>query len=255
MSFPEPLRYLLNLDGFIIFIEGKKESGKTNLAMLLAEICHTFKYRIKFATNIKTECYYMEEIANYWDLKNWLENEHGKKLYVLDEAGKHIKKMRFMTQQNTLIMDLCQLIRHYDSGLIGVAPSSSFIDSNFLNTDILDARIRKLSKIQAQVKDYLQDQNYFLNDLPKTSIKHNSKDIAPFSMEKNVKVGQMMKCCQFAHWYAIDKTLNKARMRFTPPLHPEEAKRLLLSHIEHTELSHFTSNHEDKNPIQPKPEL
>ncbi len=143
MSLPKPLETLLNLDGFILFIEGKKGRGKTNTAMLLNEICHAFQWRKHFATNIGTECYYMKYIANYPELKRWLENEHGKKIFTLDEAGKHVKRMRFMSEQNTQLMDLLQLIRHYDCGFIGVAPSSSFIDSNFLNTDILGRENKK----------------------------------------------------------------------------------------------------------------
>ena len=84
----------------------------------------------------------------------------------MDEAGKHIRKSRFMTQKNILIMDTIQLIRHYDAGFIGIAPSESFINNNFLNTDILDAKIRKIKKDVAIVFDYLIKESYFLYGIP-----------------------------------------------------------------------------------------
>jgi len=181
---PQELENLLSQDGFIVFVEGKKGSGKTNFSMLLLEICHNFNLRTNFATNIETKCDYIKKIDNYYKLESWLQNDSGKKLYVLDEAGKHIKKMRFMTDQNLKFMELLQLIRHYDAGFIGVAPSSSFIDSSFLNTDILDARVRKLNKSTVKVVDYLSNSVYLIHRVPKTSIRHNGKDIALFNMNK-----------------------------------------------------------------------
>lgn len=183
MSLPPELDFLLQRDGFVIFISGAKEKGKTNLALLLAEIAYRFGYRKEIATNIWTESYFVKQITNFPDLKEWL-GRGGKKIYILDEAGKHIKKMRFMTDQNQQMMDLIQLIRHYDAGLIGCAPSESFIDNQFLNTDILDAKIRKITQKYAKVHDYLQNTMYILKQIPTTSIKYNSKDIATFNMER-----------------------------------------------------------------------
>lgn len=184
MSLPNELEALLKQDGFVAFIEGKKDRGKTNFAMLLIQICHSLNLRQHFATNITTHCHYVNQIDNYPDLESWLETVEGKKLYVLDEAGKHIKKMRFMTEKNTKIMDLIQLIRHYDAGFIGVAPSSKFVDSLFLNTDILDLRIRKVSRQVAKIFDYNISESYKIFDIPRSSIWHKSKDIAPFRMDK-----------------------------------------------------------------------
>lgn len=229
---PKPLVKILSLDGFILFIEGRKGSGKTNLSMLLAELCHLHKLRDLMATNIKTECYFMSQIDNFPDLKSWLENEKGKKLYILDEAGKHIKRLRFMTEQNTKFMDLVQLIRHYDAGLVGVAPSSKFVDSSFLNTDILDARIRKISLKRAIIHDYLKNEHYFLNDLPKTSVIHNSKDIATFSMKKEVSLSELPLCCQVAKLYVQFK--NYKKVGNIVKLDSTQVRRQLFTHLEHS---------------------
>ena len=174
---------LLQLDGFIMFIEGNKGDGKTNFSMYLTEVCYHLNFREHFASNIPTDCEYIRMIDNYPALKNWLENEKGKKLYVLDEAGKHVKRMRFMTEQNVQIMDLLQLIRHYDTGFIGIAPSAKYVDSNFLNTDLLDARIRKESKTFATINDFHSHKTYPFKNIPKTSIVHDDKHISTFTMQ------------------------------------------------------------------------
>jgi hypothetical protein len=222
---------LLSQDGFVIFIEGKRDNGKTNMAMLLNEISFIYKLRKIFSTNIYTECYYMKQITNYPDLEKWLDTEPGKKTYTLDEAGKHIKKLRFMSEKNTRIMDLLQLIRHYDAGFIGIAPSASFIDSNFMNTDILDARIRKLNRTHAKVTDYFNDDVYFLNDIPKTSISHKSKDIAEFSMERTMPSDGEALCCQIARLYLMDQNYMRIGKNFN--MTAEEVKRELVKHLKH----------------------
>lgn len=242
MPLPNQLENLLKQDGFVIFISGKRELGKTNFAMLLNEICKSYGFREAFATNIHTECYYMKEIKTYPELENWLMNGKEKKLYTLDEAGKHIKKLRFMSEKNTRIMDLLQLIRHYNAGFIGIAPSANFIDSNFMNTDILDAHIRKLSKTSAKITDYFNSEIYFLNDIPKTNIKHNSKDIAQFSMESNKPLTDLPLCCQVALLYLKDPHYERIGKNFSKTA--EEIKRLLQAHIEHTSVHTSQTTHE-----------
>jgi len=241
MSLPQEFINLLNLDGFIFFIEGRKGRGKTNFALLIAEICKAYNYRPHIATNIKCESFFVEQITTYPDLEEWLKKRNGKKLFILDESGKHIARMAFMTSQNKSFMDMLQLIRHYDGGFIGIAPSQKRIDSGFLNTDILDAKISKLSLTIAKVVDYFNNDCYFLTDLPKTSIQHSSKDLAEFSMNKKVDINKMEECCKFAHFYHIYTSIPRALTAMNlDPHQPEAGKRLLLKHLKHTENSRFT---------------
>jgi len=194
---------VLQRDGFIIFICGGKEKGKTNLALLLAEWCHVFGYRKRVSTNIATEDFRMEKkITDLVTLKAWFE-EGGRKLYILDELGKHLRRNRFMSAKNVDILDLCQLIRHYDAGLIGCAPSEDFIDSKFLNTDILDCKIKKITQATAKIDNYLLKESYFINDVPPTSIIYDSKDIAPFTEKPLVKLEDLPLCCRVSATYAI----------------------------------------------------
>ncbi len=239
---------ILKLDGAIIFIDGYKGSGKTNISMLLMEICHDNEYRKHFATNIKTESYYVQQITNYPDLEDWLKHAPGKKTYVLDEAGKHIKKLSFMTEQNKKIMDLIQLIRHYDCCLIGVAPSAKFVDSGFMDSDILDARISKISLHNAKVTDFYNNDHYFLNDLPKTSISYNCKDDAIFSMKKEVPMFEQPLCCQLARLYMNHPNMKDIGRQYN--LEAEEVKREIIKHLKHTFLNSSQATKEVSKSIE-----
>lgn len=251
MSLPQELTNLLNLDGFVFFIEGNKGKGKTNFALLIAQICYTYKYRVHIASNIKTESYMMEYINNYPDLENWLKAKNGKKLYILDESGKHIAKMAFMSGQNKNFMNILQLIRHYDGGFIGIAPSTKRVDSGLLNTDILDAKITKITLTTAKIVDYFNNCCYFLNDLPRTSILHSSKDLAVFSMERKVEIEKLSDCCQLAHYYYQYGSIRKAMTALGMNKEQVEVgKRLLIKHLRHTDKSLVTNSVEVRSTVE-----
>jgi hypothetical protein len=217
----------------VIFISGAKDNGKTNIAFLLAEICYVLNLRRKIGTNITTQSYMISDtITNYEDLDAWLKTG-GRKLYILDEFGKHAKKMRFMSEQNQLIMETIQLIRHYDAGFIGVAPSEKFVDSNFLNTDILDAHIIKRSRSRSVI--YLTKEREPLNVLhtPATSIGYNSKDTAPFSLHRPVSSDTQRRCCLVARAYAETGSYDAVSRQFNN-LNPKQIRELLRRHLRHT---------------------
>jgi hypothetical protein len=233
MSLPKEFTDLLNLDGFIFFVKGNKGKGKTNLALLLSEVCYGYGYRKHIATNIQCQSFFVKQITNYPDLEHWLVTTKGKKLYILDESGQHIGRMGFMSSKNRNFMDMLQKIRHYDCGFIGIAPSEKRVDSGFLNTDILDAQIKKITLTSAKVTDYYNNDCYFLTDLPRTSIKYNSKDLALFNMEKEEDVKSMTDCCKAAKYYSLTKNYTATGKYFSPPLVAEQVKRLIIKHCEH----------------------
>ena len=226
---------ILSKDGFIIYISGAKEKGKTDFSLLLAEYCHLKGFRTKLTTNIETESYMIEkQITNLPDLQAWLK-EKGRKLFILDEAGLSVAKLRFMSQINVEVMKILQMIRHYDAGFIGVAPSSKNVDSTFMDTDILDAHIKKLRKDTAIVKDYLENESYFLEDICKTSINFNSKHIAEFKLEKEIRREELPICCQIALSYTDTKNFADTAKLFK--LSTEEVKRKVIDHLKHSQIT------------------
>ena len=201
------------------------------MALLLAEWCYTFGYKTRIASNIKAEGYMIEQqITDKQTLEKWLE-ESGQKLFIFDELGKHLRRNRFMTAKNVEILDLVQLIRHYDAGIIGCAPSENFIDSKFLNTDVLDVKIKKLSKKNAKIDNYLSKQSYFLNDIPKTSIEYDSKDIAAFTEKPLIKMEDLPLCCRVSQTYALTGTYKAVIDSLDEIDHPKQVQRNIIECI------------------------
>ena len=91
--------------------------------------------------------------------------------------------MDFLSAKSKIILKLCQLVRKYDAHLIGIAPSEALVNKLFLNTDILDAHMKKMSKKIVQVKNYVTFQVGFLTDVPDTTIPFKSKYIAQFELK------------------------------------------------------------------------
>lgn len=227
------LLFVLNQDGFVIFVSGAKDQGKTNVSLLLAEICYALNFRRNIATNIWTESFMVQkQITNYDDLQAWFERDKSRKLYVLDELGKILKKMRFMSELNQLIMDTVQLVRHYDAGFIGVAPSEQFIDSLFLNTDILDARLYKQSRSVTRISLTRSKTSFNAFHTPATSIRYNSKDTASFRLHAPVSISSIRPCCSIAKRYA--ETGSYATIEKETGLNPKRIRELIRRHLKHT---------------------
>lgn len=224
---------ILRREGFVIFICGSKEKGKTNMALFLSEYCNDIGYKDDIATNIWTENYRIQhQIKDLETLEEWLKGK-GKKLFVLDELGKHLPKMGFMSKKNQMILNIVQLIWHYRAGFIGCAPSESFIDNNYLNTDILDAKIRKVTQTSALVFDYLQRDSYFLNYVPETSIKYNRYDIADFFLKKQIDLTSLKRCCEVAYHYGISQSYTYVKEK-TGIKHDEQIRQFIAEHCRHT---------------------
>ncbi|MGB8779430.1 MAG: hypothetical protein WCD81_02140 [Candidatus Bathyarchaeia archaeon] len=217
---------ILEQDGFVIVIKGRKDKGKTDFSLLLAEICYVQKYHTHIATNIKTESYMIEaQITDLESLKLWLQRP-GKKLYILDEAGIHLGRMRFMSQKNVEIFDVIQMCRHYDCGFIAISPSHVFIDRKILDTDILDLYIHKVSRQTAIINDRVSGKSWTLCNIPRTSIRFNSKDVAIFTLKKKLPLGNLDRDGQVAQLRAEGKSI--AEIETITKLSREQIKRSII---------------------------
>ena len=164
------------------FISGKRDSGKTDLALLLMERGKKEGLFGEIASNVTTRNDSSITYICYMDrLKEWLRLP-GKKAFFLDELGKHLYKMRFMSTMSRTILEICQLVRKYDAHFIGAAPSADFVNKLFFNTDILDYLLKKLSRRKAVMTSYVDDFSLLLEDIPRTKVKFLTKDIAIWEM-------------------------------------------------------------------------
>lgn len=164
------------------FVSGKRGSGKTDFSLLLLQNGKEIGLFDEIAANIATRNDPSITYIGYFDrLETWLKGP-GKKGFILDEMGKHLYKMSFMSKLSKVILGVCQLVRKFDAHLIGIAPSEELVNKMFFNTDILDSHMVKLSKRVCLIQNYTTETSYIIKRLPRTKIRFLTKDIAAFGL-------------------------------------------------------------------------
>jgi len=157
------------------------------------EILQAFGVIKQFATNIKVtnSPFPIERITNMEDLDLWLKSNPHKKHFTLDEAGKAMRRRTPMSGLNIDILDMVQVIRHYGAHLTYIAPNEKFIDSAMLGTDVLDIRIIKPDYKNKKLGvwfDLMEQKRIDFTNIPPTSIRYDSFDIAPFTKRSPNKI-------------------------------------------------------------------
>lgn len=229
------LQQVFKQSSSISYVCGKRDSGKTAWAHRCAEDVQNLGVIKKLATNVgqTRETDRIEYICYYDDFKQWLKTE-GNKLFILDELGQHLNRMRFMTEKSKLILDVCQLVRKFDAHLIGIAPSPQFVNRLFLNTDILDCYMRKLSRKKVKVFNYVTHKyGYIIYNIPNTTLPFLTKDIAMFDLKNPKRKGNLKELPlteKAALLYAKHRSLRKVGKLLD--LSHEEIRKLLNKHVQ-----------------------
>lgn len=169
----------------MIFIAGSRETGKTDFSLLIAEILNETKVMSWFGSNIKIyeSSFPIEHITNLDDLRSWCENRQGKKLFILDEAGKTLRRRSPMSSLNIALLDQLQILRKYKLSLILIAPNERYVDSASLGSDMLDGRFWKPNYKNPTEAVYISELDHTsitIDHIPKTSIHFDTWDVAPF---------------------------------------------------------------------------
>ena len=180
------LHLFLRQTSSCILILGRRESGKTDFSLLIAEILATKGIIKNFATNVKiySSPFPVERITNLDDLRFWCENTRGKKLFILDEAGKSLRRRTPMSSLNVKLLDNLQILRKYKLSIIFIAPHEKYIDSAALGSDIVDAVFIKPNYKNPKIAlydDWMEGTTLTLTNIPRTSIKFDTWDVAPFT--------------------------------------------------------------------------
>lgn len=140
-----------------------------------------------FATNIVVKGDPdIEYITNLEDLKSWAENRKGKKMFILDELGKSISRRRPMSAINIDFINELQTLRKFKLSLILIAPADKYVDSASLGSDVLDAVMDKPifdNPKYGVFYDLMKGERIEYSDLPRTSLKFDTWDIAPFKKD------------------------------------------------------------------------
>jgi len=205
----DDLKRLFQQSSSVSFIEGERDSGKTDFGCLLLETGKGEGIFDKIAANVATRNDPILEYICYFDrLEDWLKTP-GKKAFLLDEMGQHLYRMSFMSRMAKKILAICQLVRKFDAHFIGIAPSADFVNKLFFNTDILDCRMKKLSRKICYINNRAtRSRLYKIKRIRRTSIKFLTKDIALFG----------------------EKDPNKAKEQFANLPSFEQAAQLYLRH-------------------------
>ena len=171
-----------------ILVIGRRESGKTDFSFLITEILHYAQLITPFATNVRVHDspFPIERITNLADLELWCKDTSGKKLFILDEAGKSLRRRTPMAGLNIKLLDNLQILRKYRLSIIMIAPHSKYIDSAALGSDILDAVFTKPNFRNPRVAlydDLMDGAELTFTNIPKTSIHFDTWDVAPFTLK------------------------------------------------------------------------
>jgi len=180
-----------------IIIFGRRETGKTDLSLLIAEILFITGIIQHFASNIKIYKSPMpiEHITNLDDLRLWSKNTPGKKLFLFDEFGKAMRRRSPMSSLNIKLIDDLQILRKYKLSDLCCTVDEKYVDNSALGSDVLDGIFVKTNYKNPKValyNDFLEDFSKAIEDIPRTSIEFDTWDVAPFT-EHSLKAKPLFK--------------------------------------------------------------
>lgn len=186
---PEFISFITHLftrgtSAFIIIL-GRRETGKTDFALLIAEILYKKGIIKHFATNIKiySAPFPITRIDNLDDLRSWAKNTRGKKLFLFDEFGKAMRRRKPMSSLNVKLIDDFQVLRKFKQSTIAITVNEKYIDNVALGSDILDGYFIKPNYKNQKIAYYydcLENYGKSITGIPGTSIKFDTWDVAPF---------------------------------------------------------------------------
>jgi hypothetical protein len=197
-------------ESVFIYIKGRRGSGKTDIGLYITETlndCSDIKY---FATNIKIyeSDFPIEPIDNLDDLRLWAYGNQGRKLYILDEAGKVYRRRTPLSRVNVDFLDDFQTLRKPKLSFIQIAPADKFLDSASLGSDMLDLILTKptaKNKSLVIYDDQLEDDYHKFSNIPPTRIKFDTHDSALFTRHSKIQTPQFKdKDLQYLWEWAIN---------------------------------------------------
>lgn len=185
-EFLDLIRKLFNrgTSAFLI-IFGRRETGKTDMSLLIAEILYALGIIQEFATNIKIyeSPFPVKHITNLDDLRLWSRDNQGRKLFLFDEYGKAFRRRSPMSSLNVQLIDDLQILRKFKLSTIAMTVDEKYIDNSSLGEDVLDGVFIKFNYKNPKVafyKDLLEDFSKRIIGIPRTSVKFDTYDVAPF---------------------------------------------------------------------------
>lgn len=223
----------------VIVICGNPETGKTDAALLLAEIAKKEGVLHHFASNIQTYGQ-GERITSLEEADYWFKNQTGTKCYILDEAGVHDDSRNPLSLLNRNIRHEVFLVRKFKGHIIFILQDIADLDT-WKSSDLTGAIIKKKvsdGHFSALIKTKLVEDLLSFDEWPKTSIPYDTLDIAPFTLERQISEEDVQLKglpCQTAFLYAKTGNLSviakELGRQLGKDLKPMQAKRLLQAYL------------------------
>jgi len=245
MSLVNVLSKLFQTPAPIIFVTGRMGKGKTNFSLLLCEIALMMRWVKQVATNIKVYDDRFLRITSFSELDSWLRADKHRKLYDFDEASSNISRRTPLARLNRQIIDLAFKLRKYRAHLIVVAVSRGLVDSTFeAIPDLVLGEFEKISKYKAVLKSQLFDDAIILHNIPSSTIKFDTYDIAPFTLSPKHREVSLLLCCKVAKRYLELHNMQRVAEELCIPSR-KDAFRLLQKHLRHTFSESVQQDEED----------
>lgn len=235
------VRYLFGRQLSSFFsIFGRRGTGKTDFSLLLAEILVDLDLVRYVSTNVKIyrAPFPIQRIDNLEDLIFWGKTLKGRKLFILDEAGRSMPRRSPMSKLNVAIICELQIIRKYKMSMELVTPDPKYLDNNALGSDILDGVFKKPGfRVSKTVlyQDLLQMFELTVRNLPRTRIKFDTWDSAHFTLKRKPEDIKFSDPDLNYLWrYSQGSTVKEL------DIHPEQFRRLNRKYLEDSLKKHIT---------------
>lgn len=184
-------RLFLSQDSIFILIFGRRGTGKTDLALLLAELTYYQGIVKHIATNtrILDSNFPIDKIDNLQDLDYWGQKRKGRKLFVFDEIADAMSRRRPMASLSVELIKKFNKLRKHKLSVVATTISKEVLDKAAMSRDLLDATYRKVWKPKtnpqiykiAYYDNFLNGESITFGDLPPTSVDFDSWDGSEFS--------------------------------------------------------------------------
>ena len=176
----------------IMVITGYLGKGKTDFSLTISEWGVKNKFMYVFH-NIDMDVSGTDYDGIYHEVSrlselliNIYKYKDKRKLFIMDEAGIHISHRTSMSSSNIIFMHLSKLLRKLKTDWILISQREG-IDKEI--REFATIWTNKENKNKAKVIELFDEEphTYYITNIPKTSIKYDTNDVADFKIDIHVK--------------------------------------------------------------------
>jgi len=166
----------------VSLIGGIWKSGKTDFALLLAELLLKLKLISKVGSNIEVSDERIEYVPSLEELKYWLKKDKRLKLYIFDEGNESMTTRRTLSTINTEIVRLFPQISKAKGRMIFIGQNIIKMDKELLNdTWLRGVWIKKQRTFVTFYSKMIPEYEKSFSGIPRTGIEFDQWTPAVFT--------------------------------------------------------------------------